>query len=101
MSRQILITGAAGFIGSAISKRLIQKGENVIGIDNINDYYDINLKESRLEDIKIAADNYPGKWKFFNFSIENKKKLDGISDFFFTHYCYKSSCSSGCKIFHK
>ena len=82
MSRQILITGAAGFIGSAISKRLIQKGENVIGIDNINDYYDVNLKKSRLEDIKIAAENYPGRWKFHNFSIENKKKLDGIANFF-------------------
>ena len=82
MSRKILITGAAGFIGSAISKRLIKRGENVIGVDNIDDYYDINLKKSRLEQINNFADNYSGKWKFLNFSIENKKRLDGIADFF-------------------
>jgi len=82
MSKDILITGAAGFIGSAISKRLIERGENVIGIDNMNDYYDINLKKSRLEHIKNTENNSDGKWQFFNCSIENKKELDKISDLF-------------------
>ena len=49
MSRYILVTGAAGFIGFHLCKKLLKKGQNVIGIDNINDYYDLNLKEKRLE----------------------------------------------------
>ncbi len=45
---KILITGAAGFIGYHLSKALLEKGEQVIGIDNLNDYYDVNLKKKRL-----------------------------------------------------
>lgn len=51
-----LITGAAGFIGSYLSKRLLNSGCKVIGIDNINDYYDVNLKYSRLEKLKEFED---------------------------------------------
>jgi UDP-glucuronate 4-epimerase len=46
---KVLVTGAAGFIGSALSLRLLERGDEVIGIDNLNDYYDISLKEARLE----------------------------------------------------
>ncbi len=45
---QVLITGAAGFIGSALALRLLNRGDTVIGIDNHNDYYDTALKEARL-----------------------------------------------------
>lgn len=45
---KILITGTAGFIGSHLAKRLLERGETVVGIDNINDYYDVNLKYDRL-----------------------------------------------------
>ena len=55
MTRNILITGAAGFIGAAISNRLLNRGENVIGIDDLNDYYDVNLKKSRLKRIYETA----------------------------------------------
>ena len=48
-----LITGAAGFIGFFLAERLLEKGCRVIGIDNINDYYDINLKYNRLENLKL------------------------------------------------
>ena len=48
MREKILITGAAGFIGFHLSNLLLQKGYDVIGIDNMNDYYDIKLKEGRL-----------------------------------------------------
>jgi len=44
----ILVTGAAGFIGFHLSKRLCKEGYTVIGIDNINDYYDVQLKKDRL-----------------------------------------------------
>ena len=45
---KILITGAAGFIGSALTKRLLQRGDEIVGIDNLNDYYDVSLKNARL-----------------------------------------------------
>jgi UDP-glucuronate 4-epimerase len=45
---KVLITGAAGFIGSALSLRLLERGDEVIGIDNLNDYYDVELKKARL-----------------------------------------------------
>ncbi len=51
-----MITGTAGFIGSALAKRLLERGDEVIGIDNLNDYYDVNLKLARLEQFK----DHPG-----------------------------------------
>lgn len=51
-SKTYFITGAAGFIGYFLSKKLLQQGCRVIGIDNINDYYDVNLKYARLEQLK-------------------------------------------------
>jgi UDP-glucuronate 4-epimerase len=50
--KKILITGAAGFIGSSLGKRLLDRGDNVTGIDNINDYYDVNLKLARLQQLQ-------------------------------------------------
>lgn len=46
---RVIVTGAAGFIGSFVSKRLLERGDTVIGVDNLNDYYDVALKKSRLE----------------------------------------------------
>lgn len=51
-TKTCLITGAAGFIGYFLAKRLLERGCRVIGIDNINDYYDVNLKYARLEQLK-------------------------------------------------
>ena len=45
---RVLITGAAGFIGSALALRLLERGDEVHGIDNLNDYYDVSLKQARL-----------------------------------------------------
>ena len=50
--KKILITGAAGFIGSSLGKRLLDRGDNVTGVDNINDYYDVNLKLARLKQLQ-------------------------------------------------
>ncbi len=52
INKTYLVTGAAGFIGFFLSKRLLEQGCQVIGIDNINDYYDVNLKNARLENLK-------------------------------------------------
>jgi len=45
---KILVTGAAGFIGSAVSQKLLDRGDSVLGLDNMNDYYSVELKEARL-----------------------------------------------------
>ena len=60
-----LVTGAAGFIGYHVSRALLARGESVIGIDNLNSYYSVRLKEDRLADIRMAA---PDSFQF--------KKLD-------------------------
>lgn len=52
MEKNIIVTGAAGFIGAFLSKRLLENGSHVIGIDNVNDYYDVSLKEARLDMLK-------------------------------------------------
>ena len=45
---KVLVTGAAGFIGSTTARRLLARGDEVVGLDNLNDYYDVNLKKARL-----------------------------------------------------
>ena len=67
---RILVTGAAGFIGSALSTRLLERGDEVIGIDNHNNYYDPLLKESRLN----LLERYD-KYSHFKSDISNNQKL--------------------------
>jgi len=58
----ILITGATGFIGSAIASKLLSEGEEVIGIDNLKSYYDPSLKIKRLENINNLVTQNAGRW---------------------------------------
>ena len=55
-SRKILVTGTAGFIGFHLAKKLLERGDEVVGIDNINDYYDVNLKYGRLKELGIVRE---------------------------------------------
>jgi UDP-glucuronate 4-epimerase len=71
--RTILITGAAGFIGFHLSKYLLKESYNVIGIDNLNDYYDINLKKDRIK-ILLSSNNFI----FHKIDIKNKVDVDSI-----------------------
>jgi UDP-glucuronate 4-epimerase len=71
--KKIMVTGAAGFIGSHLSRRLLKEGFQVIGIDNINDYYDVNLKQSRLE---LMKENQ--SFKFEKVSLEDKESIENI-----------------------
>jgi UDP-glucuronate 4-epimerase len=75
---KILVTGSAGFIGYHLSKKLIERGDTVIGVDQINDYYDIELKYSRLKDLGIEKSNI----------IEGKKTASSIH---YNHFFYKGN----------
>ena len=54
---KVLVTGTAGFIGSFVAKTLIQRGDEVVGLDCINDYYDVRIKYGRLAEAGIAQDS--------------------------------------------
>ncbi|MCL2390888.1 MAG: SDR family NAD(P)-dependent oxidoreductase [Endomicrobia bacterium] len=69
----ILVTGAAGFIGAKACELLIKFGKNVVAIDNINDYYDVRVKNYRLKELKKLKN-----FVFYKADIENKKSVDNI-----------------------
>ena len=77
---KILITGAAGFIGAALSNKFLRNGYDVIGIDNLNNYYDINLKKCRLANIETSSKNTTSNWTFYDISIENNLRIEKIFD---------------------
>ncbi len=68
-----MVTGAAGFIGAALSLRLLERGDEVVGIDNLNDYYDINLKLARLERLKGYE-----KFKFIKLDISDRQTIEAL-----------------------
>lgn len=85
---RILITGSAGFIGFHLTKKLLKEGNFVVGIDNINDYYDVNLKYARLNeagilkesidwDIEVKSTLY-NKYTFIRNNIEKKENLEKL-----------------------
>jgi UDP-glucuronate 4-epimerase len=69
----ILVTGAAGFIGYHLSKQLLDRGDRVIGIDNLNSYYDVSLKESRL---KLLTDRE--NFTFHKIDLADREGMDGL-----------------------
>lgn len=70
---KVLITGAAGFIGSTLSLRLLARGDEVVGIDNLNDYYDVNLKLARLERLKTY-----GNFQFMKLDIADRAGVEAL-----------------------
>lgn len=68
-----LVTGAAGFIGFHVSRALVERGDRVIGLDNLNDYYDVSLKEARLRQL----DDYQ-QFRFYKEDLANREGLSGI-----------------------
>jgi len=75
---RVLVTGTAGFIGFHLCLRLIKEGFNVIGFDNVNDYYDKDLKEARLNELYIAKKKYNADFKFIKGSLETFDLLEKI-----------------------
>ncbi len=84
---KILVTGAAGFIGFYVSKSLLSHGHTVVGLDNVNDYYDTNLKYDRLKELGIVRDRaeqfgqltqsetYKDSFKFIRLNLEDRQAL--------------------------
>jgi UDP-glucuronate 4-epimerase len=73
MAETYLVTGAAGFIGYYLSKRLTLEGKKVIGVDNLNDYYDVNLKLTRLSLLQSEPN-----FSFYKVDISNRVELESI-----------------------
>ena len=83
INNTILITGAAGFIGSNVAKALLAGDEqlNIVGLDNMNDYYDVSLKEHRLNEIeKNASLNTGSRWTFVKGDISDKDTVEKLFD---------------------
>lgn len=78
-NKAILVTGSAGFIGSNLVKRLFKdvKGATIVGIDNMNDYYDVSLKEYRLKELEAAKPDGVN-YQFIKGDIADKATIDGI-----------------------
>ena len=74
---KILITGVAGFIGFHLAQRLLARGDTVIGVDNLNDYYDVTLKEARLQQLQTHAQS-----ALFNFIKLDITDADALNDVF-------------------
>jgi len=68
-----LVTGAAGFIGFHVSRALLERGDRVLGLDNLNDYYDVSLKEARL---RLLQDNE--HFTFYKEDLANREALAQI-----------------------
>ena len=97
---KILVTGAAGFIGFFVSKSLLEKGHTVVGLDNINDYYDVNLKYDRLQElgiqktdaekfnITIKSERYPA-FSFIRQALEDRDNLPKL----FKHQAFDKVCN--------
>jgi UDP-glucuronate 4-epimerase len=73
MGHKILVTGAAGFIGFHVSKELLAQGHQLIGLDNINDYYDVSIKYARLEQLQSHPD-----FSFVKEDLSNKAAIDSL-----------------------
>ena len=73
MSKKYLVTGASGFIASQVCRQLLEQGDQVIGVDNLNDYYDVRLKKWRLD--QLTSHPNANNFRFVKLDIENQENL--------------------------
>lgn len=97
-NKTILVTGAAGFIGYHLCERLLKEGHRVVGIDNINGYYDINLKMARLNELGIKivyehklakGDKHKDQFHFYKMNLEDQVQLPIL----FANYKFDIVCN--------
>tara|TARA_S200000501_G_scaffold335489_1_gene340185 strand:- start:1304 stop:2353 length:1050 start_codon:yes stop_codon:yes gene_type:complete len=79
MEEKILVTGCAGFIGFHVCKELLNKGAFVIGLDNLNDYYDVSLKKARLKQLNKLSKNNKVDFIFVKADLKDENSLKNIS----------------------
>lgn len=89
-SKKILVTGAAGFIGFHLSKRILDEGGEVIGFDNLNDYYEVSLKESRLEIL-----NKYEKFTFIKGNLADKGAVNSLFETYAPHIIVNLAAQAG------
>ena len=75
---KVLVTGAAGFIGFHSSVELLNRGDDVVGVDNLNNYYDVSLKSARLDQIHNTAQSSNGTFAFYEIDISNKDSVEEL-----------------------
>lgn len=75
---KILVTGTAGFIGFHTAKRLLERGDHVIGVDVVNDYYDVTLKEARLKKLEELARTTNGSWRFHRIDLADRAAVNAV-----------------------
>lgn len=80
MNKTILVTGAAGFIGSHLAEALLRRGDRVVGLDNLNTAYDPALKQSNLAEVERTAAEAPGRWEFVKGDIRDGALVDRLFD---------------------
>ena len=73
----ILVTGAAGFIGYHLCNKLLEQNESVIGFDNLNNYYDVNLKKDRIKNLTKKASEAKKIFHFIKGDLKNKDEIKG------------------------
>lgn len=97
-NKNILITGAAGFIGSYLVLEILKSVSpvSIIGIDNMNTYYDVSIKEYRLKEIEKEASGHPeSSWKFIKADISDKAVIDVLFQIYKTGDCSQFSGTGG------
>ena len=92
---KILITGVAGFIGFHLARKLINKSNIILGIDNINSYYDVSLKKSRLKILQSIADDNQSNFLFFKTELEDSKKLEDIFKKYKPEFVFNLAAQAG------
>ena len=73
---KILVTGVAGFIGAALTRVFLDRGDEVVGVDDLNDYYDVNLKEGRLGVLNKLSNTMNKKFEFIKGNIANNQTIN-------------------------